>query len=51
MNGRNGGGLAGNGGLIESEEDDSKKGGRLFVGIGLEIWMDVYDEGGADGRE
>jgi hypothetical protein len=51
LNGRNGGGLAGNGGLVESEEDGAEEGGRLLVGIGLEIRMDVDDEGGADGRE
>ena len=51
LGGRNGGGLAGNGRLVESEEDGSEKGGRLLVGIGLEIQMDVDDEDGADSRE
>ena len=51
LNGWDGGGLTRNGGLVESEEDGSKKGGGLFVGIGLEIRMDVDDEGGADSRE
>jgi hypothetical protein len=51
LNGRNGGGLAGNGGLVEGEEDGTEEGGGLFVGIGLEIRMDVDDKGGADGRE
>ena len=51
MNGRNCVGLARNGGLVEGEEDGTEEGGGLFVGIRLEIRMDVDDEGGADGRE
>ena len=51
LNGRNGGGLAGNGGLVESEEDSTKEGGGLFVGVGLEVRMDVDDKGRADGRK
>ena len=51
LNGRNGGGLAGNGGLVESEEDSTKEGGGLLVGIGLEVLVDVDDKGGADGRK
>ena len=39
------------GGLIESEENCTEEGGRLLVRIGLEVRMDVDDEGGADGRE
>ena len=49
--GRNGGGLAENGGLVESEEYGTKKGSGLFIRIGLEIRMDVDDKGGADCRE
>ena len=37
--------------MVESEEDGTEEGGGLFVGIGLEIRMDVDDEGGADCRE
>ena len=44
-------GLTRDGGLIESEEDCTEEGGRLLVRIGLEVGMDVDDEGGADGRE
>ena len=51
LNGRNGGGLPGDGGLVESEEDGSEEGGGLFVGVGLEIRLDVDDKGGADNRE
>ena len=35
---------------VESEKDCTE-GGRLFVGIGLEIRMDVDDKGGADGKK
>ena len=41
-------GLTRDGGLIESEEDCTEEGGRLLVRIGLEVGMDVDDEGGAD---
>ena len=51
LDGRNSVGLSGNGGLVESEEDSSEEGGGLFVGIGLEVRVDVDDEGGTDGRE
>ena len=51
LNGRNGGGLAGNGGLVEREEDGPEERRGLFVGIGLEIRVDVDDKGRADGRE
>jgi len=37
--------------LIESEENRAEEGGGLFVRIGLEVRMDIDDEGGADGRE
>ena len=46
-----GGGLTGDGGLIESEEDGAEEGNRLLIGIGLELRMDIDDESGADGRE
>ena len=51
MNRWNGGDLTGDGGLIESDEDGTEEGRRLLVGIGLEVRMDIDDEGGADGRE
>ena len=51
MNRWNRGGLAWDGGLIESEEDCAEKGGGLFVRVGSEVGMDVDDESGADGRE
>ena len=44
LNGWNGGGLTGDGGLIESEEDDTEEGCRLLVQIGLEVRMDINDE-------
>jgi hypothetical protein len=47
----NGGGLTGDGGLIESEEDDAEEGSRLFVRIRFEVRMNVDDESRADGRE
>ena len=50
-NGRNGGGLTGDGGLVESEGDGAEEGGGFLVGIGLEVGADVDDESGADGRE
>jgi len=50
-NGWNDGGLTGDGGLIESGEDSSEEGRRSFVRVGLEVRMDVDDEGGADGEE
>ena len=37
LNRWNGGGLAGDGGLIESEENCAKEGGGLLVWIGLEV--------------
>ena len=40
-----------NGGLIESEENRAEEGSRSLVRIGLEVRMDVDDEGGTDGRE
>ena len=46
-----GGGLTGDGGLIEGEEDGTEEGRRLLVRIGLEVRVDVDDESGADGRE
>ena len=51
LDGWNGGGLTRGGGLIESVEDGTEKGGRLLVGIGLEIRIDITDESRADGRE
>ena len=44
-------GLTRDGGLIESEENCAEEGGRLLVRIGLEVGMDIDDEGGADGGE
>ena len=44
-------GLTRDGGLIESEEDRAEEGGGLLVRIGLEVRMDVDDEGRADGGE
>ena len=51
LDGWNNGGLTGDGGLIESEEDLTEEGGRLFVRVGLEVGMDIDDKSGADGRE
>jgi len=48
---RDGRGLTRDGGLIESEENRAEESGGLLVRIGLEIRMDVDDEGRADGRE
>ena len=50
LNGWNGGGLTGDGGPIESEEDGAEESRRLFVRVGLEVRMDIDDESGADGR-
>ena len=44
-------GLTGDGGLIESDEDRTEEGGGLLVRIGLEVRMDIDDEGRADGGE
>ena len=44
-------GLTRDGGLIESEENCAEEGGRLLVRIGLEVGMDVDDEGRADSGE
>jgi hypothetical protein len=43
-----GGDLTGDGGLIESEEDNTEEGRRLLVRIRLEVRMDTDDESGAD---
>jgi len=51
LDGWNGGGLTGNGGLIEGEEDGTEDGSGLFIWIGLEVRMDVDDKRRADGRE
>jgi len=51
LNGWDGGGLTGDDGLVEGEEDGTEEGRRLLVGIGLEARVDVDDESGADGRE
>ena len=37
--------------LIETEDKCAEKGGRLLVWIGLEVRMDIDDEGRADGGE
>ena len=50
LNRWNGGGLTGDGRLIESEEDGAEV-CRLAVRIGLEIRMDVDDKSEADDRE
>ena len=47
----NGGGLTGDGGLIESDEDSAEEGSGLLVGIGLEVRMYIDDKRGADSRE
>jgi len=41
----------GGGRLVEAENKCAEEGGGLLVGIGLEVRMDVDDEGGADGGE
>ena len=51
LNGWNGGGLTGDGGLIESEEDSAEEGSGLLAGIGLEVRVNINDKSGADGRE
>jgi len=51
LNRRGGRGITRDGGLVESEENGTEEGGGLFVRIGLEVGVDVDDEGGADGRE
>jgi len=45
LGGRDHGGLAWNGRLIESKEDGTEEGCRLLVRVGLELRMDVDDEG------
>ena len=50
-NGWNGGSLAGNGGLVEGEEDCTEEGDGLLVGIRLEVRMNIDGKGGADGRK
>ena len=50
-NGRNCRGLTRGGRLIESEKNCTEEGGGLFVRIGLEVGMDVDDEGRADSGE
>jgi hypothetical protein len=51
LNGWNGGGLTGDGGLIEGEEDGAEEGCRLLVRVGLEVRMDIDDESRADSRK
>ena len=51
LNRQGGRSLARDGGLVESEENRAEKGGGLLVRIGLEVRVDVDDEGGADGGE
>ena len=48
---RGGRGVTRDGGLVESEEDRAEEGGGLFVRIGLEVGIDIDDEGRADGGE
>jgi len=50
LNRRGGRRVAWDGGLVESEENCSEE-GRLFARIGLEVGMDIDDEGEADGGE
>ena len=40
-----GGGLTGDGGLVEGEENGTEEGRRLLVGIGSEARVDIDDEG------
>ena len=51
LNRWNGGGLTGDGGLVESEEDGAEEGSGLFIWIGSEVRMEIDDEGRADGGE
>jgi len=51
LNRWNGGGLTGDGGLIEGEEDGTEEGSGLLVRIRSEVRVDIDDESGADGRE
>ena len=44
LDGWNGGGLAGNGRLVESEKDGTEERGRLLIGIWLEIRVDIDDK-------
>ena len=37
--------------MVESDEDGTEERSELFVEIGLEIQLDIDDEGGADSRE
>ena len=45
------GGLTGDRGVIESEEDCAEEGGRLFVRVWLKLRVDVDDECRADSGE
>jgi hypothetical protein len=51
LGGWNGGGFVRDGGLVEGEKDCAEEGCRLLVRIGLELRVDVDDEGGTDGGE
>ena len=51
LNRWNGGGLTGDGGLVESEEDCAEESRRLLVRVGLEVRMDVDDKSRAYGRK
>ena len=51
MNERNGGSLARNGGLVESEKDSTEEGDGLFIGIRLELRLDIDGKGRADCRK
>ena len=51
LNRWNGGGLTGDGGLIEGEENGTEDGSGLLVGIGLEARVNIDDKSGADGGE
>ena len=37
--------------VVNLVDEDTKKGGRLLVRILLELWVDLNDERGSDGRE
>jgi len=47
----NGGSVATERGVVRLVNEDAEESGRLFVRIGLELWVDLDDEGGCDGGE
>jgi len=48
---RNDGSVAAERGVVHLVDEDAEESGRLFVRIGLELRMDLDDEGGSDGGE